>query len=123
MSESESGREPQPLEWRLRSIVGEDNVLVDEPMSEHTTFEVGGPADLYVIPESFDEGKADVSYDAELDSVLGKMDEKKHDLAIVLNDPSLEKIWDLSMIGKRMPKKTTFFFPKIWSGFVFYKMF
>ena len=54
MSESETtGREP--LEWRLRSIVGEDNVLVDEPMSEHTTFEVGGPADLYVIPESFDE--------------------------------------------------------------------
>ena len=47
MSESESGREP--LEWRLRSIVGEENVLVDEPMSEHTTFEVGGPADLYVI--------------------------------------------------------------------------
>ena len=61
--------------------------------------------------------------DAELPSVLRKMDEKQHDLAIVLNDPSLQKIWDLSMIGKRMPKKTTFFFPKIWSGFVFYKMF
>ena len=53
MPESESAREP--LEWRLRAIVGEENVLVDEPMSEHTTFEVGGPADLYVIPESFDE--------------------------------------------------------------------
>ena len=53
MSESDSGREP--LEWRLRAIVGEDNVLVDEPMSEHTTFKVGGPADLYVIPEDFDE--------------------------------------------------------------------
>ena len=53
MSESESVREP--LEWRLRAIVGEENVLVDEPMCEHTTFEVGGPADLYVIPESFDE--------------------------------------------------------------------
>lgn len=53
MSESESPREP--LAWRLRAIVGEDNVLVDEPMSEHTTFKVGGPADLYVIPESFDE--------------------------------------------------------------------
>lgn len=53
MSESESGREP--LAWRLRSIVGEENVLVDEPLSEHTTFKVGGPADLYVIPESFDE--------------------------------------------------------------------
>ena len=53
MPESESPREP--LEWRLRAIVGEENVLVDEPMSEHTTFKVGGPADLYVIPESFDE--------------------------------------------------------------------
>lgn len=49
MSDTASDREP--LEWRLRAIVGEDNVLVDEPMSEHTTFKVGGPADLYVIPE------------------------------------------------------------------------
>ena len=59
MSESESNRGPEagrePLEWRLRAIVGEDNVLVDEPMSEHTTFEVGGPADLFVTPEDFDE--------------------------------------------------------------------
>ena len=53
MSESDNAREP--LEWRLRAIVGEGNVLVDEPMSEHTTFKVGGPADLYVIPEDFDE--------------------------------------------------------------------
>ena len=50
------------------------------------------------------------------------MADKKHDLAIVLNEPSLQTIWDLSMDGKRMPKKTTFFFPKIWSGFVFYLM-
>ena len=45
----------RPLAWRLRSIVGEENVLVDEPMSEHTTFEVGGPADLFVTPEDIDE--------------------------------------------------------------------
>lgn len=50
MSESDS-----PLEWRLRAIVGEENLLVNEPMSEHTTFEIGGPADFYVIPEDFDE--------------------------------------------------------------------
>ncbi len=85
--------------------------------------------DTYVAQEKIlkgvyksDEGKADVSYDAELPSVLKRMDDKEFDLAIILNDPSLQKIWDLSMIGKRMPKKTTFFFPKIWSGFVFYLM-
>lgn len=85
--------------------------------------------DTYIAQEAIingiykaDEGKSSVSYDAEIDSVLKKMDAKGYDLAIILNDPSLQSIWDLSMIGKRMPKKTTFFFPKIWSGFVFYKM-
>ena len=49
------GQERKELAWKLRQIVGEDNVLVDEPMSEHTTFEIGGPADLFVIPEATDE--------------------------------------------------------------------
>ncbi|MGI6229793.1 MAG: UDP-N-acetylmuramate dehydrogenase [Tractidigestivibacter sp.] len=45
----------QQLAWRLHAIVGEDNVLENEPMSEHTTFKIGGPADLFVIPEDPDE--------------------------------------------------------------------
>ncbi|MBQ6524547.1 MAG: UDP-N-acetylmuramate dehydrogenase [Atopobiaceae bacterium] len=49
------GREQTEQAWRMRQIVGEDNVLVDEPMSRHTTFEIGGPADLFVIPESVEE--------------------------------------------------------------------
>ena len=28
----------------LKAIVGNDNVLIDEPMSAHTTFGIGGPA-------------------------------------------------------------------------------
>ncbi|MBR1830726.1 MAG: UDP-N-acetylmuramate dehydrogenase [Atopobiaceae bacterium] len=43
------------LAYRLRQIVGEDNVLVDEPMKEHTTFKIGGPADLFVTPDDQDE--------------------------------------------------------------------
>jgi len=85
--------------------------------------------DTYVAQElilkkiyGYNEGNVTVSYDAEYPSVEKKMARKEYDLAIVLNDPSLKGIWDLSMIGKRMPKKTTFFYPKIWSGFVFYKM-
>ena len=85
--------------------------------------------DTYVLQEIIlkgiyksDEDKATVAYDAEYVSVKRKMDAKEYDLAVILNDPSLQTIWDLSMIGKRMPKKTTFFFPKIWSGFVFYRM-
>jgi UDP-N-acetylmuramate dehydrogenase len=35
--------------------VGEEDVLANEPLSEHTTFQIGGPADLYVMPEDVDE--------------------------------------------------------------------
>ena len=69
-----------------------------------------------------DEGKSNVSFDAEFSSVRKAMEEKKHDVAVILNPPSLKTIWDLAGQGKRMPKKTTFFYPKIWSGWVFYLM-
>ncbi len=52
---SESGYDLQSLA-ELCSIAGEENVLVDEPMSEHT-FKVGGPADLYAIPDDPDKVK------------------------------------------------------------------
>jgi len=85
--------------------------------------------DTYVVQElilkkiyGYDEGRSAVDYEAEFSNVKKMMQAGKYDLAIVLNEPSLKTIWDLSMKGIRMPKKTTFFFPKVWSGFVFYKM-
>ncbi|PWJ47526.1 UDP-N-acetylmuramate dehydrogenase [Faecalicatena contorta] len=41
----------------LCDLLGEDKVLIDEPMSRHTTFRVGGPADYFVIPEGPEEIK------------------------------------------------------------------
>ena len=85
--------------------------------------------DTYVVQEiiqrklyDYESGRSTVEYEAEFSKVKILMDEGKYDLAVVLNDPDLKVIWNLSMKGTRTPKKTTFFFPKIWSGFVFYKM-
>lgn len=85
--------------------------------------------DTYVAQEKilkdvykWDDEKCMVDYDAQLPSVIEKMDDGRYDLAIILNRPSLEEVWGLSMRGMRMPKKTTFFSPKIWSGFVIYRM-
>ena len=38
------------LTRRLRAFAGADRVLEDEPMSRHTTFRVGGPADVLFLP-------------------------------------------------------------------------
>lgn len=40
---------------RLQKILGEAKVLTSEPMSSHTTFRIGGPADYYVMPETAEE--------------------------------------------------------------------
>lgn len=39
----------------LRSITSEENILVNEPLKNHTTFKVGGPADILVTPTSKEE--------------------------------------------------------------------
>ncbi|MDO5042175.1 MAG: UDP-N-acetylmuramate dehydrogenase [Slackia sp.] len=43
------------LALSLAEIVGADNVLANEPMAKHTTFLIGGPADVYVVPHSVDD--------------------------------------------------------------------
>lgn len=37
---------------RLKEIMGEDGLLEHEPMSLHTTFKTGGPADLFLMPRT-----------------------------------------------------------------------
>ncbi len=37
---------------QLNSLVGEDNILIDEEMSKHTSFKTGGPADIYIKPRT-----------------------------------------------------------------------
>ncbi len=39
----------------IKSIVGESRVRTDEPMSNHTTFRIGGTADYFVMPSSIAE--------------------------------------------------------------------
>ena len=40
---------------RLKELLGEAKVLVQEPMASHTTFRIGGPADYFVMPETVEE--------------------------------------------------------------------
>lgn len=42
----------------LCNITRQENIKVEEPLSKHTTFRIGGPADYFVIPESIEEIKA-----------------------------------------------------------------
>lgn len=45
----------QKLFDRINEIVGKENVYQQEPLKKHTTFRIGGPADLFVTPHTEEE--------------------------------------------------------------------
>ena len=44
----------------LQEKLGEEGLKLQEPMKEHTTFRVGGPADLFLMPKSAEELKESI---------------------------------------------------------------
>lgn len=45
----------QEIKQKFCDILGADRVLADEPMKLHTTFRIGGPADYFLVPDSYEE--------------------------------------------------------------------
>lgn len=39
----------------LSRIIGKENIKLDEPMAKHTTFKIGGPAQVFVTPKNIEE--------------------------------------------------------------------
>jgi uncharacterized protein (DUF1015 family) len=68
------------------------------------------------------DANATIEYDHDAHSVLEKMRTGNNSFAVILSPPDLGLIWTVAKAGKKMPKKSTFFYPKIWSGFVIYRM-
>ena len=58
MKEKDRNRMEKKIYHKLVQIVGEERVRTDEPMKNHTTFRVGGPADFFVTPETSEEVRA-----------------------------------------------------------------
>lgn len=45
----------QEIRQKFCELLGEDCVLVDEPMSRHTTFRIGGPAEYFLVPKAYEQ--------------------------------------------------------------------
>ena len=47
-----SGGEMEDFYERLAGLLSEDCIRTEEPMRNHTTFRIGGPAKYYVTPKT-----------------------------------------------------------------------
>lgn len=46
----------------LETIVGKENMIINEPMTKHTTFKIGGCADFFITPETVQQIREIVTY-------------------------------------------------------------
>jgi len=90
---------PADAMWELDSYVCQELVLKGEAWKDEPT----------------------VFYEHDTAKALTKMSEG-YRLMVMLRSPSVDKIWELARMDRRMPKKSTYFWPKMWSGFVYYRM-
>lgn len=64
----------------------------------------------------------DVTYANDLGDAMAAVDEGKVKAAFILNPVNIEQLKRVALNGERMPPKTTFFYPKVFSGLTIYKM-
>lgn len=61
-----------------------------------------------------------MSYNHDMSAISRKLSAGEFSATFILRAPSMEDIWKVTESGRLMPRKTTYFWPKIWSGFVFH---
>lgn len=52
----------QQLTGKLKNILSEDQLLFNDPMKNHTSFKIGGNADIIILPRSIEEIKNIINY-------------------------------------------------------------
>ena len=74
------------------------------------------------ITEAELDGGTKVSYTKSIDEALAAVDRRSADVALLMNPTRLDDVLEIARAGERMPRKSTYFYPKPVSGLVFYPM-
>ncbi len=45
----------EEIKKKFSELLGKERVLLEEPMNRHTTFRIGGPAEVFLMPESYEQ--------------------------------------------------------------------
>ncbi len=60
----------------------------------------------------------DVAYTRDEEEAVQKVQSGEFQLACLLQNPTVTEVRDVAAAGDKMPQKSTFFYPKLWSGLI-----
>jgi uncharacterized protein (DUF1015 family) len=63
-------------------------------------------------------GKISIDFTKDLDYAINETDRGRYSVSVILNPTKITEIRDVSFSGKRMPQKSTYFYPKVLTGLV-----
>lgn len=76
---------------------------------------------LGITPEMQD-AKTNLEYVKGTKETFEEMKNEKYQLACVIKATSVKEVKDVAGAGEKMPQKSTFFYPKVWSGLVIFDL-
>ncbi len=68
------------------------------------------------IPASSLATTPDIGYTRDWDDAIVRVNHGEYQIALLLNLPSADEVRQVAAAGDKMPPKSTFFYPKLWSG-------
>ncbi len=64
-----------------------------------------------------------VKYTRDRHEAIKKVDDGTYEAAFLMNPPTMDEFLAVASAGDRMPQKSTYFYPKLVTGFVFYRVY
>lgn len=74
--------------------------------------------EIFGISEEMQERKEKIEFVNGTEEAFRTASENDYDVVCVLNAPSVPEIFDAASTGRKLPHKSTYFYPKIWSGLI-----
>ena len=105
-----------------RFVVYEKGIFTGLTFNDSDSLDVALLHDVIIEPlkkKAAQEGKAiSIDFTKDVDYAVKMVDEGKFSFSILLNPTKITEVRDMAFSGKRMPQKSTYFYPKVLTGLV-----
>jgi len=76
--------------------------------------------DLLGLTPEMQDRKESIDYVKNTEDAFREAENGGYQVICMLNPPTIPEVMDIARSGRKMPHKSTFFYPKLWSGLVMY---
>jgi len=98
-------------------IYKKDNKFIGLGLKDSDSLDVTLLHDLIIKPLE-EKSKISIDFTKDMDYAIKEVDNGKFSLSIILNPTKVTQVRDVAFSKKRMPQKSTYFYPKVLTGLV-----